>query len=208
VIDFQKYLNVPISYILKTFELKTSRFDKNEGQSIISIVSYNKGEGKTFLSANLASLLAKSGKKVLFIDAEDCRLVNKGIDIKDYSIKRLDKFINNDDIKKYYNSTKNENLFFTVPGGVNIDPSELFYSKSFNDFLQDSVKMFDIIVIDTPAIRKYSDAVIIASKSTGTLIVADSGKTSFKSIEQVKWQLENAGAVIIGIILNKADNRV
>jgi Mrp family chromosome partitioning ATPase len=66
---------------------------------------------------------------------------------------------------------------------------------------------FNFIVIDSPPVASFTDGVLISSLVDGVLLVVHGGKTSRQMVKRTRQILQEIGARIIGVVLNKADVR-
>jgi non-specific protein-tyrosine kinase len=96
------------------------------------------------------------------------------------------------------------NLRVMPSGPLPPNPSELLESKSMKRLLQMLANCgAEIVIFDVPPIRGLSDASILASKVDGTLIVVDVTRSNKVHLRQVKAQLEQIGATVVGCVVNK-----
>jgi protein-tyrosine kinase len=168
----------------------------------IAVTSYNPGEGKTTTSINLGISIAKSGVKVLYVDA-DLRKPMMMKNLKSEDFKGLSKYLSGyaslDDI---INKTNIEGFSFIACGTNPFNPSELISSKKFEELMEKLKDRSDMIIIDTPPLGSVIDAAIVASKTDGTIIVVKPGILKLKNLQMMKEQLEKADAKILGVVLN------
>jgi tyrosine-protein kinase Etk/Wzc len=151
-----------------------------EKKAVISITSTISGEGKTFISLNLAAALALVGKKTLLI----------GIDLRKPRLDRiLDQkgenglstyLIGECDYKEIVRKIEIGNLFFVPSGTIPPNPSELLESERMKQFMKKVKDEFDFIVLDTPPIGIVSDALLLGSYADINIFVIRQ-KFSFKN---------------------------
>ncbi|WP_457551277.1 polysaccharide biosynthesis tyrosine autokinase [Desulfobacula sp.] len=101
--------------------------------------------------------------------------------------------------------TETKNLYIMPSGKIPPNPSELLGSKRMEFLMQYLKKQFDFIVLDTPPVMPATDAVIMAPRVDGTLLVIKSGNTERKIIKDVLDQYKAARLPIIGAILNQVN---
>ena len=163
----------------------------------IMITSSVPGEGKSFISSNLAAAFAQNNKKVLLIDC-DMRLgrTHKIFEISNKKglsnlILKLD-----DDTayEEYIQKTDVKNLFVIPRGMVPPNPSELLSSKRFVKIIKDLKKVFDQIILDSVPVNGLSDALVISKTADKVLIVSRYSKTDIADLENTRRSLENVGA--------------
>ena len=125
------------------------------------------GEGKTFLSVNLASIFALSGKKVLLIgmDIRNPKL-NEYIDLP--SSAGLTNYLSSSNVKieDYIFKHKGfEQLYVLPPGSIPPNPTELLMNKKVDELFVQFKKEYDFIIVDTAPVSLVSDTLIIAKQA-------------------------------------------
>lgn len=202
--------NDPTSFITESYKLlRTNLNFKNEDNryQVILVTSSGKEEGKSTTIANLAVTFAQEDKRVLLIDA-DLRLprINTIFNINERKNGLSNMLVDNIPFKSLVNKMENfENLEILTAGTKKVSPTELLNSKSFEMFIKQCRKFYDIILIDTPPLLSFADANIISKTADGVLLVAAAHQTKKTTLIEAKRSLEKIGATIIGIVLTKAD---
>lgn len=173
----------------------------------IAITSCNPGEGKTTTSLNLSIIMAKTGMKVLLVDAD----LRKSMFLKSLGPKEN---LGLSNIIAGYNTLDElvvegeiENFYYLPSGPKPPNPSELLNSEGFKDFLRQAKCKFDMVIIDTPPLGAVIDCAVISTEVDGTIIVIEANHTERFQALRLKEQLEKVGAIILGVILNKIDKR-
>lgn len=178
-----------------------------EQYKIYTLLSSKPGNGKTTLSINLAVTLARSGWKVLLIDA-DLRKPGNAKRLGDDTINGLSDYLSKElELPEVLCKTDIQNLTYLSCGKNNSNPIGLFCSEKFSEFCSSIRNDYDFILFDTPAMASVIDGALIASKSDAAMLVAEMGETSLDSLKRVKAQLDNAGVNTIGVVLNKVKKR-
>lgn len=170
--------------------------------NILMISGASPDAGKTFISSNLAAVIAQGGKKVLLIDAD----MRKG-----YTHKIFDLTANGglsdvlagqlsptEGIKKISSAE----FDFLPRGQVPPNPAELLMHKRMQDLLVWASENYDLVIVDTPPILAVTDATIIGRYVGTTLLVARFEKNSAKEISVSIKRCEQSGVDIKGCILN------
>lgn len=153
----------PKSSLAESFRgLRTNlQYLTSQGQKVISITSAVSGEGKTFCSANLAAIIAMSGKKVLLtgLDLRKPKLhdafglkSNKGLSTYLVGKSTFDEIVM---------PTAQENLYVVPAGPVPPNPVELLESERLSVFVDVAREAFDFVIFDTPPVAIVSDALTI-----------------------------------------------
>ena len=174
----------------------------NASNNIIAISGPAPEIGKSFITTNLAAILAQGGKRVLVIDGDLRRgYLHKyfNADIKPGLAELLNHQNTYEDIVQ--NSTV-ENLFFVTRGKSPVNPSELLSTDKFKAFLDQASAHFDHILIDTPPVLAVTDGIIIAQYAGVNLLIARHGKTQIKELEITVNRFEQANVKVNGVILN------
>ena len=169
----------------------------------LMITSSMQGEGKSFISSNLAVSFAALGKRVLIIDCD----MRRGSVHKKFGISNLEGLSNFlvDEVSgytRYIQNTSIENVYVMTSGIVPPNPSELLSSNRFAKFIDVISEQYDLVVFDTPPVTVVSDACIIASKIDKTVIVAMANKVPVNDVQKTKKKLEEANANIAGVVFN------
>lgn len=158
--------------------------------------------GKSFITINLATILAQSDKRVLLIDADLRRsYMHKYFN---YDPKPgLTEYLNGQqELGNIVRSTEVENLSIMSRGKSPANPSELLSTQKFADMLTHLSSQFDRILIDTPPVLAVTDGIIISQYAGVNLVVARYAKTQMKELELTVNRFEQAGVKVNGFILN------
>jgi tyrosine-protein kinase Etk/Wzc len=170
--------------------------------NIIMITGPSPGVGKSFVSINLAAVLADAGKKILLIDGD----LRKGLINKSLGVSRengLSEFIlNTITLDEVIHKIPIANFDFIATGSIPPNPSELLLHDRFGIFLDNICKHYDHIIIDSPPILAVTDAAIIGRMASATLMVIRSGQHPMRELEQSTKRLLQAGVDIKGIVFN------
>jgi tyrosine-protein kinase Etk/Wzc len=167
--------------------------------------------GKTFISANMAVMMAQAGKKVLLIDAD----MRKGYMHKFFSKddSQIGKFglsgilSKNASLEDSVISTVVKGLDFMPRGSAPENPSELLLNPRFNQLLKHVSTAYDVIVVDTPPILAVADAVIVGKLAGSAYIVARFSKNPVGEVQATIKRFEANGIKINGAILNATQKR-
>ena len=158
--------------------------------------------GKSFISINLATILAQSQKRVLLIDAD----LRRGYMHKYFNYDTqpgLAEYLNGQQpLESIVRSTEVENLSIMSRGKSPSNPSELLGTAKFAEMLQDLSSQYDHILIDTPPVLAVTDGIIISQYAGVNLVIARYAKTQMKELELTINRFEQAGVKVNGFILN------
>lgn len=174
----------------------------------ILITSSVPGEGKSFISTNLATAFAQNGSKVLLMDCD----MRKGRLHKIFNIEN-DKGLSNlllENVEVRFNSyirrTHIENLYILPKGVVPPNPSELLNSPKTKVLLRTLREKFDYVVLDGTPVNGLTDSLILTKYVDKTVIVTSVNQTKTNELEFTKKSLVSVGADIAGVIVNKTSD--
>lgn len=158
--------------------------------------------GKTFVSCNLAAVIAQSDKKVLLIDAD----LRKGQvhHILGCSEKKglSDILVGRDSYDLNIKKTEIENLDFISRGQIPPNPSELLMNAKFKHLMVWAASKYDLVIVDTPPVLAVSDACIAAKYAGTTMLVARFQQNTLKEIEVSAKRFAQNNLTVNGIIFN------
>ena len=180
----------------------------DEELKTLLVTSTLPGEGKSFISANLAISFAQAGKKTLIVDC-DLRKGRQHTIFKTANHKGLSNLLISgmDNVDEFINKTDIKNLSVISRGVLPPNPSELLSSKKNEKLLQILKKKFDIIILDGAPCSGLSDSVILSSLVDKVIIISSMNFTPKTELLAVKKQLESVGADIAGCVANNVKNR-
>lgn len=174
----------------------------------VLITSSVPGEGKSFISANLATAFAQNGSKVLLMDCD----MRKGRLHKIFNIEN-DKGLSNlllENVEVRFNSyirrTQIENLYLLPKGVVPPNPSELLNSPKTKVLLRTLADKFDYVILDGTPVNGLTDSIILTKYVDKTVIVSSLNQTKTNELEFTKKSLLSVGADIAGVIVNRTND--
>ena len=201
----------PISEIFRTLRTNIQFMNTKGKLKSILITSTLPGEGKSWISSNLAVTFAQAGKKVVLIDAD----MRKG---RVYSIfgvspkPGLSNYLSgvdsnteeaSRDLADYIQETEVENLYVITAGNVPPNPSELLVSEQMLNLMEKLKNLCDIIIFDGTPSQLVTDSLILARIVDTTVIVTASKATKKEDLKRVIKNIRNVGGRIAGVIVNK-----
>lgn len=192
--------------------LRTSlHFAMMEAKNNIVMISGPSPEvGKSFISANLAAVLAHAGQRVLYIDG-DLRRGYSHVILEAQNSRGLTDFIaDSSNIESYTSivqSTGVAGLSFIPRGASAPNPAELLMHNRMEQLLNQVAKDFDYVIIDTPPVLAVTDAAIIGRYVGTSLLVARFDQTPVNEMLHTIKRFEQNGVNIKGVILNGVERR-
>ncbi|OSI15928.1 tyrosine protein kinase [Neisseria dentiae] len=170
--------------------------------NILMITGTSPNVGKSFVAANLATVMAQSGKKVLLIDAD----MRKGYLDELFSIcpeKGLSDILEGRlSPGQAVQETEIPNLSFIGHGPLPENPSELLLDGRLATLLSRARQRYDYVVIDTPPVLSVTDANIVGQQAGTTLLVARYNATSARELDISANRLAQSNIKVSGVILN------
>ncbi|MHC1616569.1 polysaccharide biosynthesis tyrosine autokinase [Klebsiella pneumoniae] len=170
--------------------------------NVLMISGASPNAGKTFVSSNLAAIIAQTGKKVIFIDTD----MRKGYTHKLFNVKNdkglSDILSGKSDINGAVRTIEQANFDYISRGAVPSNPAELLMHRRFGELLNWASERYDIVVLDTPPILAVTDAAIIGNYAGTTLLVARFELNTAKEIDISVKRFEQTGVNVKGCILN------
>lgn len=174
---------------------------------VIAVTSCHENEGKTTVSLNLARSLTELGKKVLYLDADMRKSVVAGRHTNVKNPAGLSEVLTGmNKLGECIYCTQQEQLFMIFSGKYPPNPVELLNGKYFASLIEETRKVFDYVIIDTPPLGHVIDAAVIAPNTDGVVLVMADNAVRTKQAREVVEQLKKADARILGVVRNSVQN--
>ena len=178
----------------------------NKHCKTIVITSAVAGEGKTVVSANIATRLAQivDESKVLLIDS-DLRYsnINKLFgNIEEGSHGLSEYLLGVDEEPVVYRSEKTENLFVLPAGGANKNPAALLSSSRLAQLIRKFEEAYDYIIIDTPPIDIVTDALLYSAIVTGYIVSVKANFSNVNAVNEAIDTIRDVNGTVLGVVLN------
>jgi len=182
-------------------------FNKAESRQVLTIVGAERGEGRSYLAANLAVLFAQMGERTLLVDA----------DLRSPRQHELFKLENRSGLSTMLSGRAREEsivritdlggLFVLPSGPVPPNPLELLGRHSFGEFLTAARTSFDAVIVDSPAFERGEDCALISSLGGAALVIARSERTRVAAFSDLVQGLMNSGVAVVGSVLNDVPSK-
>lgn len=168
------------------------------------VTSPSPGEGKSITTANLGIVMAQAGFKTVIVDTDLRRPVQHDL-FEMPNQMGLTNLLSSleTNIDPYLKPTQTKNLYIIPSGTIPPNPSELLGSQRMADLTDALRNMADIVLYDSPPVLAVADALVLANQVDGVALVVQAKKTRQGSARQALLTLHQAGANIIGGILNR-----
>ena len=169
---------------------------------VIIISSPISGEGKTFVSVNLATIISMMNKKVLIV----------GLDLRKPRVHAILKAGNGHGMSQYLSgsatfeevivTTDIVNLWFAPSGPVPPNPAELIGSPKMTEFIARARNEFDTIIIDTPPVGIVTDALLLSQLTNVALFVVRQRYTTRGSVQLIDEIFRKGEMSNVAILVN------
>ena len=199
-----------VSEIFRTLRTNVQFMNSNKKLRTLLVTSTIPGEGKTWISSNLAITFAQAGKKVILIDADmrKCGLHNI---FKVPLYPGLSNYLagfneNNEEtsnIGNYLRETEVPNLILLPAGNIPPNPSELLASRQMSTLLEKLKEMCDLIIIDGTPSKLVTDATVLSRIVDYTIVVVGHNMAKKEDLSKVIKDIKNVGGNIAGLVYNK-----
>lgn len=180
----------------------------NRSKKTIAISSSLPGEGKSTTALNVGISFSQLEQRVLLIDG-DMRNPTIYKKLKINNSKGLSSILVgfcelDEAVKNVY-----PNFDVLTSGPLPPNPAELLGSDNMSELLKVLEEYYDYIIIDTPPINVVADALILAPKTEGLVMVIKQGVSTHEQLKKTLSSIEFANVKLLGTILNgvKMDNK-
>jgi polysaccharide biosynthesis transport protein len=208
--------NSPAAESYRTLRTRMARLASQLDITSVMVVSAGVGEGKSTTAANLAVVLAETGKDVLLVSADLRRpRVHQFFGLQNKSglsnlltdgtppDKRKGPVADGKQMASELWSVA-PNLWVILSGQLPPHPSALMDSDSMRQFLKEQRDLFDFIILDCPPALVVADSLALAPMVDAVLVVADAKESDRDLVTRLREELEQVGGKIVGAVLNRS----
>lgn len=172
------------------------------------VTSANPGEGKSVTAANLGATMAQAYLKTIVVDA----------DLRQPSVHRIFELPNQTGLSDLIRSpeleledclqdTGIENLQVITSGPLPPNPAEILGSARMTELIQRLEASADVVIFDSPPVLAVADAVILASRVDGVVLVVKAKRTRRSVVREALKRLQQVGARLVGGVMNQVPGR-
>jgi protein-tyrosine kinase len=208
--------NTPAAESYRTLRTRLARLASQLDINSVMVVSAGVGEGKSTTAANLAVVLAETGKDVLLVSADLRRprvhqffgLPNRSglsdVLADGTAPARRRGAVGTQAQKASELWSVAPNLWVILSGPLPPHPSALMDSDAMRQFLKEQRDLFDFIVLDCPPALVVADAMALAPLADAVLVVADAKESDREAVSRLREELDQVGGKIVGAVLNRS----
>lgn len=182
--------------------LLTRWFSGDENRRALAITSPMRGDGRSYVAANLAVVFSQLGERTLLVDG----------DMRNPQQHHLFGTGNASGLSSVLSGRAGVEVAVKIPELVSLsllpagprppNPGDLVARASFSAQMEQAIKTYDVIIVDTPAATAGNDAPSIAFRTRGALIVARKDRTRVDDIREMTETFRDAGIEVLGAVLN------
>ena len=193
-----EYGDTPLVESYRTLRSNLQYRCNAENRKMLCVTSATTGEGVSEVAANLAISLSKNNDKVLLIDGNLRNPVQHVVfDVKNQGL--TNHIIMDEDLTIHRNIVPH--LDVLTAGEIVGHPSDVVDSSKLStiwDYIRDE---YDVVIIDTPPVLDVTDAIVLAEKSDGVMLVVKNEVASPKDLIEAKKRLAQVGIPLLGSIV-------
>ncbi len=173
---------------------------------MVVVASPETGDGKTSVASNLAIALSQIGRRILLVDGDLRRpRLSRVFNVEESAglIEVLTEPERVNELPAY--PTNIPQLFIMPSGNRNAFEFKLLHSAGMHDLASRIRNEFDMVIIDSPPVKQFSDARVLGRLADGVLLVFRSGKTTLEMAMDAQRYFVEDGTPLLGTILNDWD---
>lgn len=198
----------PVAESFRTLRTNLDFLSVDQPFKTLLVASAEAGEGKTFVTVNLAASLAQDDKKVIVVDA----------DLRKPKVHELLGMHNDFGLSDFFRGRsllpsvtrvwrKDERVAVITGGNPPPNPTELLGSQKMDQILASLDDVTDMVILDGPPFE-VADAAVLASKVDGVMLVIRPGYSRKAMVLAMMEQLNNSGARVVGVVLNRIPSKL
>lgn len=167
------------------------------------ITSAGAGEGKSMVVANLATVMAQTGQRVLLVDTDLRRPALHTLVGGESTPGLTNVLVGDFELGDAIRDSDVPGLSLLPSGPLPPNPAELLDSQKMTDLVKTLEERYDAVLFDSPPAIVLTDAVVLSSKVQGTIMIAESAKVTREAFSETKRLIERARGRILGVVVNK-----
>ncbi len=184
-------------------QLMIRRFTGQPSRKMLSIVSPERGEGRSFLAANLAIVFSQLGERTLLIDADMRHPCQHELFKLENRRGFSSALAGRDDLQVVQRVNNFVDLSVLTAGPTPPNPQELLGRPTLTTLLSNLVEEFDVILIDTPPAADFADAHTLSSKAGAAMLLARKNYSRAELVRQQTESLAQSGIEVVGTVMSE-----
>ena len=168
------------------------------------VVSAEPGAGKTTVVANLAAVMAQTGREVIVVDSDLRQPRLHRVFGLDNGFGLTDAILQPDLAKTRLQRTRISRLRVLTSGPLSRNSADLLSSAGMRVVIQQLAEVADVVLFDSAPMSVVVDGIALAAMVDGVLFVVSRGETPGDTLQKTLRQLDKVGARVLGMIFNKA----
>ena len=178
------------------------RWFNSAARKVFAVTSPERGEGRSWLAANLAIMFAQLGERTLLIDADMRHPRQHRLFNIDNSV-GLSALLTGRAGREIARRIHPQLRLFVLPAGITPpNPQELLARPVFEIILDHLAAQFSLVIIDTPAVSETADAQILAANAGNAVMIARRNWTHQSKLVAAMEALTDSGVNVIGSVIN------
>jgi capsular exopolysaccharide synthesis family protein len=187
---------------LRSIRTSIQYIDVDHPVRVLLVTSAMASEGKSTLSANLATALAAAGTNTILVDGD----LRKPTVAKTFGLPAKvglsDVLAGRAELNQVMRRWDQDSHLFLLPAGhIPPNPSEMLGSKAMSELLGE-LKEFATVIVDAPPVLEVSDAMVLSGHVDGIILVALAGQTTLDQLDEATKRLAQVNANVYGVVLN------
>lgn len=170
--------------------------------NVVAIGGLAPKDGKSFVSVNVAHLLAAAGGRILLVDGD----LRRGVLHRYFGIGAqpglADVLARKAELDAAVQRTEDPNLDVLAAGATPRNPAELLASPALEQVLAELGQRYKVVIVDTPPVLAVNDGALVGRHAGVNLLVLRSGRHPVGDVEYAVSQLVRSGVSVRGAVLN------
>jgi succinoglycan biosynthesis transport protein ExoP len=200
--------NSPPAEAIRSLRASMSLIGTEEERRSVIFTSALPGEGKSFTAANYSIALASQGLRTLLVDADLRRpSVHSIFGAQREHLGAVDYFLEDGPLGEFVTTTSLGHLDLLLSGSPAPNPAELLSGPGFARLMEDALRRYDRIVVDTAPINVVSDTLMLVQIVQSVCLVVRAASSPGEAVVRAVRVLEKAGRRPVGVVFNRVPRR-
>ena len=179
-------------------------FPRQDGAVVLAITSSASGDGKSFISSNLAAIMAQTGKKILLVNADLRKSAKRGIFHETGGRGLVNILVGENSFDEVVcRGIRETTMDVLGNGALPPNPAELLLSEEFTKLMQQLRTQYDYVILDTPPSSQVAEAIVACKASDGVILVVNCRQTKMELAQNTINHLLRLNIPLLGVVLNR-----